>query len=89
MGFGGSAQSMITIIKNNKNILSKRKKFKRSPGGYTHNEKPEFDFPEATPQMLKEIRLRLKNERKQVLIKRFIVLIILVTALSYFFFKYF
>jgi hypothetical protein len=51
----GVVQSAISSIKNNRNLISKRKKLKDSLGGYDAKEKSKFNFPEATPQMIKEL----------------------------------
>ena len=69
MSFGGSAQAMITTLKNNEKMRSKREKFKRTFGSNSSNEKPEYDFPEATPEMLNEIRSRLKKENRILWVK--------------------
>jgi hypothetical protein len=53
---------MITTLKNNEKMRSKREKFKRTLGGYGSNVKPEYDFPEATPEILKAIREKLKEK---------------------------
>lgn len=64
MSFGGSAQAMITTLKNNEKMRSKRDKFKKTMGGYGSKAKPEYDFPEATPKVLNDIRNKLQKERK-------------------------
>lgn len=74
MGFGGSAQSMITILKNNEKMRSKRTKFKKTLGGNNSNEKTEYNFPEATPEMLKKLRERLQKEQRQQALKQFILM---------------
>ena len=76
MGFGGSAQAMITILKNNEKMRSKRAKFKRSVSGSGTKVKPEYDFPEATPKMLQDIRTRLQRERKRMMVKVVILTVI-------------
>ena len=84
MGFGGSVQAMITTLKNNEKMRSKRGDFKRSvhSSGYS-KQKPEYNFPEATPQMLKEIRERLQKERKRRTYKVVALTIILFLGLAY------
>ena len=64
-----SAQTMITILKNNEKMMGKRVKFKKTLGGYGKNRKPEYNFPKATPKQLKEIRKRLKRENNIMWIK--------------------
>lgn len=65
MGFGSSAASMITILKNNKKLLRGRKHFdNKSLGGYGEYRKTEYALPEATPQVLSEIRQKLERQRE-------------------------
>lgn len=75
MGFGGSAQAMITIIKNNENMRNKRKRRKALDGSYG-KERVEFDFPESTPEKLELLLLKLKEERRNTFVKRAIVFIV-------------
>lgn len=86
MGFGGSG-SMNVVLKNNKKLLNKREKFKKTLGGYGKSKKPEYDFPKAQPQTLKRIRERMIYENEQLLRRRIIafvaICIILITGLIY------
>jgi len=84
MGFGGSVQAMITTLKNNEKMRSKRGDFKRTVhnSGYS-KQKPEYDFPEATPQMLNEIKERLQKEGKRRTYKVVALTIILFLGLAY------
>ena len=50
----GVVQTMITTLKNNENMRSKRDKFKRSASKRSISKKPEYDFPKATPEQLEE-----------------------------------
>lgn len=85
MGFG-SAQGMRVVIKNNRNLLSKRKDKKKEYGSYK-NKKTEYNLPKATPQKLQEIRLRMQRENSQRRIKQVVVLslalISIISALIY------
>jgi hypothetical protein len=87
MGFGGSAQAMITILKNNEKMRSKRTKFKNTLGGNNSNEKTEYNFPEATPEMLKKLRERLQKEQRHQSIKQFIILVISIAITIFIFSK--
>ncbi|MCB0445690.1 MAG: hypothetical protein KDC68_08595 [Gelidibacter sp.] len=80
MGFGGSVQSMIAIIKNNEKMRSSRKKFKKTLGGYGSHSKPEYNFPKATPEILQEIRERLKKEQKKRVISQGVIWTLLLVA---------
>ena len=88
MGFGGSAQSMITILKNNKNMLSERRNKKHTLTGYKTTN-TEFKIGEASPQVLREIRERLQKEqqdRKRKIIVLFSVIMSVVLSLFFYFF---
>jgi hypothetical protein len=87
MGFGGAAQSMITILKNNEKMRSKRTKFKKTLGGNNSIEKTEYNFPEATPEMLKKLRERLQKEQRHQSIKQFIILVISIAITIFIFSK--
>lgn len=76
MSFGGSAQAMITSLKNNEKMRTKRDKFKHVPGKRS-GIKPKYDFPEATPEMLIEIRDKLRKENMIRMTKIIIVTIVL------------
>ncbi len=82
MGFGGSAAAMIASIKNNNLIRKKRTHFdKDSLGGYGNGEKVEFNFPEVTPEILRNIRDRLQKERRELLLKRGILFFVITIVL--------
>jgi len=71
MGFGGSAQSMITILKNNEKMRSQRSKRKSFVGSCTS---VKLEFPNtATEVDLKKIEDRLQRENKQLRLKRMLV----------------
>ncbi len=59
-----SASSMNTIIKNNRNLLPQREKFKNRLGGYRSKKHTEYNLPTATSKQLSAIRKRMQNERK-------------------------
>ncbi|MDO1501474.1 hypothetical protein Q2T40_15165 [Winogradskyella maritima] len=67
MGFGGSAQAMITAIKNNEKMRrAKRERFKSlGKGDYKgFSKKTEYDLPQASEKQLHAIRKRMQRERK-------------------------
>lgn len=80
MSFGGSAQAMITSLKNNEKMRTKREKFKHVPGKRS-GIKPKYDFPEATPEMLIEIQKRIKRENKLLWIRVVILSILIIGIL--------
>jgi hypothetical protein len=59
-------ESMISSLKSNNSIkLDKSSRFKKTLGGYGKNRKTEFNFPEAHPELLKQIRLKAKKDHKR------------------------
>lgn len=76
------SESMLSVIKSNKSImLDKSKRFRKTLGGYDAKEKSKFNFPEATPQMIKELRLRLIKENKQRRLKQLLLLGVILIGL--------
>ena len=73
MGFGGSVAAMITSLKNNDRRKNRTQFDKDKAGGYGDGQKVEFDFPEVTPEVLKDIRNRLTEEKKRTFQKRIII----------------
>lgn len=72
------AESFQTTLKNNKTIMTdKSKHFRKTLGGFEWSGKNQFDFPEATPQQLKEIRERIKKENRVRNVKLFSVLFVI------------
>ena len=62
MPFG---ESFITSIKSNKSImLDKSKRFKKTPGGFDKSIGNPFDFPESTPEILLEIRTKIRKQQR-------------------------
>lgn len=80
MGGEGAMMAMITSLKNN-NRRKKRMPFdKQCASGYGAGEKVEFDFPEVTPEVLKNIRERLQKERRQLLWRQGVLFSMIVIA---------
>ena len=76
-------ESMISVLKSNKNLkLIKENRFK-SLAKWREPKKAEYNFPEATPQVLREIRERLKKERKQRFYKQLIVFIVIASIIFF------
>lgn len=75
-------ESMISILRSNKNImLEKSKRFRKTLGGYGKNDKMEYNLPKATPEQLQEIRKRLKRENRIMWIKVVGVSTVIIIAL--------
>lgn len=81
MGGGGFARAMNIAIKNNRKLLPKRDRFKRTFGKYSNDKKPEYNFPKAQAHVLRQIRERLIEERKQRTKKRVILFMFLVMSI--------
>lgn len=77
----GVVQTMITTLKNNEKMRSKRDKFKKTLGGYGKNEKVEYNLPKATPKQLQEIKTRIKRENKIMWIKVVLLSTVIIIAL--------
>lgn len=76
------AESMISSLKSNKRImLDKSKRFRKTLGGYDKKRKRNYDFPEATPEMLLEIRKKLKREQNILWFKISVASAIIITIL--------
>lgn len=73
---------IFSSLKSNKSImLDKTKRFKKTLGGYGYVNKAQFDLPEATPEVLRNIRDRLQQERRQLHLKRGIIFFIITFVL--------
>lgn len=79
-----TANSM-NVINNNRNLLPKRDRFKRSLGGYKLNKKTEYNLPKATTKQIKAIGRRIKEERKIRMTKVIVLTIVLFLGLLYVF----
>lgn len=84
MGFGGAVSTMITSLKNNarkrKTLYDNKDFFDRISTKKTY-----VTDKKATPQQLREIRLRLKHERKKTLKRNLIItfgLLILIALIA-------
>lgn len=94
MGGFGSAQSMNTIMKNNRALIGKRKSMFSSKKDYigTSQEKEEeefVDYKTASPELIEEIRNKLiKEKKKSFKVSLFFLLFIIVfsTGLTVHFF---
>lgn len=77
----GVIQAMITSLKNNEKMRTKRIKFKHVPGKRS-GIKPQYDFPKATPEMLIEIRDKLRKENRIRMTKIIVVTIIVSLSIA-------
>ncbi|TBN05480.1 hypothetical protein EYD45_04170 [Hyunsoonleella flava] len=75
-------ESFLSTVKSNKSImLDKSKHFRKTMGGYKWSGKDQFNFSEATPEQLTEVRDKLLKERKKRNIKLGIVLLVIVISI--------
>jgi hypothetical protein len=94
MGGFGSVQSMNTIMKNNRALLGKRKSMFTSKKEYighaNEKELEEFiDYKSASPELLEEIRTKLKKEKKASLrLSIFLFLFLVIVALWFTFYLF-
>lgn len=84
MGGEGSMAAANASLKNNRNLLSKRKENKAFSGSYANLEIKKF--PKATPQKLNEIREKLIRENKEIRIKQLIWFVCALLGLAVFIF---
>ncbi|MDN3492952.1 hypothetical protein [Winogradskyella bathintestinalis] len=73
-----SASAMITSVRNNLNLLSKRRKLKNRLSSNSFGNRTEYNFPKATTKQIKAIGKRLQEERKIRMLK-----VILLTAILF------
>lgn len=71
--------SMQNVLRSNKSImLDKSKRFRKSSGGYRPKKSVSYNLPEASPELLVDIREKLIKENKKIRIKNIIILSILI-----------
>lgn len=80
MGGEGSMAAANNSLKNNRNLLKKKRKGSLS-GSYANVELKEF--PEATPEQLKEIKERIKREQKLIRKKQIFAMLVIIIALFF------
>lgn len=61
----GAIQHMVTSVKNNSNLLNKRKRFKKGTDLSSSKFKKETNFPSATPYQIQKLREQLQTEKKR------------------------
>lgn len=81
MGFGG-VQGMITSLKNNSNLIGRRKKYFNQKGE-TKYLKTRTNFKKASPELINKIREKSKKENRKARIIQIIFLIIIITLVIY------
>ncbi len=71
MGGEGAMMAAINSLKNNRSLVSKRKEKGALGGSYSNVKLAEF--PEATPEQIKEIKERLRKENREDRIKQMLL----------------
>ncbi|WP_055446789.1 hypothetical protein [Lacinutrix mariniflava] len=71
----GAVQSAITSMKNNRNLLSKRDRLKKTLSG-SEIKKPEYNLPKSTPETIKRIKEKIIREDKLRKQKRILLIVI-------------
>jgi len=65
MSFGGSAQGMITSLKNNRKLKSQKRRYFDKANNSDHKiYKANSKFKKATPEQLKAIREKVRKEKR-------------------------
>lgn len=67
----------MNVINYNRSQLQQRDRFKNVLGGYSLDRKTEYNLPKATTKQLKEIGIRLREERKMRMLKVIVLTCIL------------
>lgn len=87
MGGEGSMAATNNSLKNNRNLLAKRKDKKALSGSYAKIERKEF--PKPTKQQLSRIKERLKRENNVLRNKRILAFVFALSALLLFYYLLF
>ena len=74
-------ESMLSTLRSNKSVrLDKSKHFRKTKGVYGENSKTEYNFPEASPELLLEIKARMRKENKKTRTKMVVISTVLVVV---------
>lgn len=78
MGWGGSVSAMIQSLKNNKELLGSKREYHRTKVKVLQSsEKLKIKYKEATPEQLRTVRAKVKQERLFNKLKTVIVILVL------------
>ncbi|MGS2725159.1 hypothetical protein ACU8DI_01020 [Psychroserpens sp. BH13MA-6] len=81
MGGAGSMMHMITSLKNNKRRHKNHVPFRKNNAENRFKEKPAYDFPEATPEILMKIKAETIKTQRTILMRTIVIFIVLVVLL--------
>ncbi|GAB5565820.1 MAG: hypothetical protein Wins2KO_28830 [Winogradskyella sp.] len=81
------SESMISTLKSNKNImLDKSKRFRKTLGGYNKCTRGNFNFPKASPELLLEIKNKVRRENRKLWMKVVVTSVMVISILIWLFF---
>lgn len=78
MGGEGAISGMITSLKNNNRRRKHHTPFSNDRSGGYDKGKPIYDFPEATPEVIETIKLRMLKEQKNQRIITFLIFVCII-----------
>jgi hypothetical protein len=74
--------TMLSTVRSNKSaMLDKSKHFRKTTGSKSKKTKTEYDFPESSPEVLSNIREKLKLQNEKTRTKQFIIFMVLVVVI--------
>ena len=82
MGGEGSMMAANNSLKNNRNLVAKRKETKALSGSYANMKLAKF--PKATPEELERIKKKIQSDNKQLRRKQFIIVSVLFCIILFF-----
>jgi len=74
---------MITILRNNKNLMRVKSKVKSAFYKNNDKKKIQYNLPKATPELLEQIRLKMKVEQRENTIRFLVCVIVVLSILIY------
>lgn len=77
----GVVQSGITTLKNNRNLLSKRKKLKNNLGNNSSKRLTDYNLPKSNPMVLKQLKEKIRLEHKKTTQKQLLVFCLVIIPL--------
>ncbi len=81
------SESMISTLKSNKNImLDKSKRFRKTLGGYNKGTRGNFNFAKASPELLLEIKNKVRRENRKLWMKVVVTSVMVISILIWLFF---
>lgn len=82
MGGEGAMMAANNSLKNNRNLVAKRKEKKALSGSYANMKLAKF--PKATPEELERIKKKIQSENRQLRIKQIVTVLVLFCIILFF-----